>query len=75
MNYQFIQTLNLDDEQIKGLCEKTVNFFKYAILEKYEYALLYLLGSYIDNYIDDKWFDNIQDVVTKALIINPESIT
>lgn len=72
LNYQFIQTLNLNDEQIKGLCEKTINFFKYSILERYEYALLYLLGSYIDNDINDKWFDNIQDAVTKSLIINPD---
>ncbi len=71
-NYQFLQVLNLDDNQIKSLCKKTVDFFDYAILDRYEYALLYLLGSYVQEEIDDEWLDGIQDIIVKAMIYNPE---
>jgi hypothetical protein len=70
-NYQFLQVLNLNNEQVKSLCKKTVDFFKYAIAEKYEYSLLYLLGDYINKEIDESWLNDIQDHISKALIYNP----
>lgn len=67
-NYQFLQVLKLDDEQIKKLCEPTVNHFKYLMGEDPYRMILYSLG---DTQIKGRWFERL-DATTKALIINPE---
>jgi hypothetical protein len=69
-NYQFLQVLNLSDEQIKSLCKKTVDFFNKAIHTEISYALLYLLGKNANQPFEPDIFDHLHDTVTKALILN-----
>jgi hypothetical protein len=69
-NYQFLQVLDLNDEQIKSLCQKTVDFFNQTIRTDISYALLYLLGKNANQEFKADIFDGLHDVVTKALILN-----
>ena len=64
--------LNLDDNQIKSLCQPTVDFLNGSILDDYRFGLLYLLGNYVAKDVDEKWFDGISDPVVKAMVINRE---
>jgi hypothetical protein len=73
LNYQFIQALNLNDQQIKFLCNQTLDYFSFILKNKIEYTLLYLLGKNSTSYsieILSQVFDN----VTKALILNNKLI-
>jgi hypothetical protein len=65
-NYQFLQVLRLNDNQIIGLCKNTVEYFK-NILNNNDHKLLYLLGNTTNMIDNDKWFQNIQDPVIKSL--------
>jgi hypothetical protein len=69
-NYQFLQVLDLNDDQIKSLCQKTVDFFNQTIRTDVSYALLYLLGKNANQEFKADIFDSLHDVVTKALILN-----
>lgn len=44
MNYQFLQTLNMNEEDVKELCEQFVDWIRGVSVDKYEYMLLFLLG-------------------------------
>jgi hypothetical protein len=74
LNYQFIQALNLNDEQIKSLSSKTVEYFNNVTKNNLDYTLLYLLGSLVDKQYDENIFYKINDNVTKALILNNKLI-
>lgn len=72
LNYQFIQTLNLNKEQVKGLCEFFVNWIQGVSFDNWGYMVLFLLGTNISQEqitklvrSDDQWW-------IKALIANPE---
>lgn len=72
LNYQFIQTLNLDQQGVEALCEMFVDWIRGVSFERWEYMVLYLLGpnitqSKIERFLkgSDKWW-------TKAIIANPE---
>jgi hypothetical protein len=76
-NYQFLQALNLDDEKIKNLCEKTLKYFSNVLLgEKgnVAYALLYLLGQMTHEEKESFSVNKILDPVTKSLILNNKLI-
>lgn len=69
-NYQFLQALDLDDEQIELLCEKTVEYFDKTVNSDWTFAALYLMGSLADVDNNDNLFNSINDTVTKAIILN-----
>jgi hypothetical protein len=73
LNYQFIQALDLNDKQIKNLCQQTLDYFNFILKDKIEYTLLYLLGKNSDTY-DPNILSKIYDNVTKALILNNKLI-
>jgi hypothetical protein len=74
-NYQFIQALNLNDEQIESLCSETLKFFENTIGKDVRYTLLYLLGELSNNEdISEKWYYSTDDVIVKALILNNKLI-
>lgn len=73
LNYQFIQVLNLNDEKIKNISKKTLEFFSNIINGKVEDILIYLLGKNTRIY-DPSVINKIQDVVTRAIIINNSTI-
>ena len=74
MNYQFIQSLDLDKEDIEKVCSKFVKWIQGVSGKDIYYTLLFLIGTdtsteKIQNYIDD---DNTNWI--KALILNPKLI-
>jgi len=73
-NYQFLQALDLDDQQISALCEKTIEYFDKTINSDWVYSVLYLMGSLADVEYNDNLFDSINDTVTKSLILNNDLI-
>lgn len=76
LNYQFIQSLSLSNDDIKDLCKPTVEWLQNISGLDVDYSLLYLLGKIADQPTQDGVFnlDKIQDVVTKTLIINHDLI-
>jgi len=48
LNYQFLQTLNLSDEDVVKLCEMTVKYFEGITSDNIMYTLLFLLGKNVD---------------------------
>lgn len=69
LNYQFIQVLKLNEQQIKNLSQKTLEYFNNVINGDIESSILYLLGK--NSFIFDKdIFSNIHDNVLKAIILN-----
>lgn len=73
LNYQFIQTLNLNRHDIEELCEPFVDWIEGVSFKNIAYMLLFLLG--VNNTEDsikrflatnDGWW-------IKALAVNPET--
>ena len=69
-NYQFLQTLDLDDAQIESLCQRTVDYFNGTIKDDVIYTLLYLLGKKLSRSFDADIFDKVHDYMTQAIILN-----
>lgn len=73
MNYQFIQTLNLDQQRIEDLCSMFVDWIRGVSYDKPEYMLLFLMGvnnteESLQRFLksSDKWW-------IKAIIANPKA--
>lgn len=72
LNYQFIQTLNLNEQEVERLCSQFVDWINGVNYNNLAYTLLFLLGvnnneEKIKNFIqssDNYWL--------KSLVINPE---
>ncbi|WP_080845575.1 RNA dependent RNA polymerase [Cytobacillus gottheilii] len=58
MNYQFLQTVKLNDSQIESLCKKTVDWLTGVTSKDINYTLLFLLGKEIT---EDKVLGYIKD--------------
>ena len=74
LNYQFIQALNLNKNQIESLCEKTIKYFENILSNNLDYTLLYLLGTHAGKSYDPDIFSKINDNVAKAIILNNDLI-
>lgn len=70
LNYQFLQVLDLNKEEIDSLCSKTVNYFNRVLDNELGYTLLYLLGQKSQINFDGDILDKVSDTVTKAIILN-----
>ncbi len=70
MNYQFLQTLNLSDEDIKTLCQDTVDYISGVSGDNVYYTLLYLMGDSYDKERISKFMNNSEDYWLKSLILN-----
>jgi hypothetical protein len=70
LNYQFVQVLDLDNQQIEDLCQPTVDYFESITKNDIRYTLLYLLGELAQQSPKDNIFNSVHDNVTKALILN-----
>ena len=70
MNYQFLQTLNLSDENIKTLCQDTVDYISGVSGDDIYYTLLYLMGDSYDKERISKFMNNSEDYWLKSLILN-----
>lgn len=72
LNYQFVQTLKLDQQRVEALCEFFVDWIRGVSFECWEYMILFLLGTNTNReqierflYSGDQWW-------IKAIIANPE---
>jgi hypothetical protein len=70
LNYQFLQPLNLNTDQIKSLCKKTVDFFQCVAKNENYFTMLYLLGDLANREYDERVLEKIGDPVTKAILLN-----
>lgn len=69
-NYQFIQVLNLNQDEIEGLCNPTIEWLQGVTGFDENYIKLYLLGKLADfEDVNDIW-KNIQDPFIKALLVD-----
>lgn len=66
LNYQFIQSFNLNDGQIDELIQPTINDIKDILSGDYQKAILFLKGIYLNK--DN--IDYIESDFTKALMID-----
>lgn len=66
LNYQFIQSYNLNDEEIEELISPTVNLIKDIISGDYRKAILFLKGLYLDEHN----INRIESDFVKALMID-----
>ena len=75
-NYQFLQVLDLDDEDIKELCRPTIEWLTGVAGLNRNFALLYLLGNLcLKENLDPQDITNLtSDNMVKALIINKDMI-
>ncbi|WP_303984641.1 RNA dependent RNA polymerase [Niallia circulans] len=74
MNYQFLQTLNLDEEAIEKVCGKFVDWITGVTSKDINQTLLFLLG---DNVNEDKlnhFLENSDNNWVKALLYQPKLI-
>lgn len=71
-NYQFLQVLDLKENDVKELCKSTIDWLTGVVGKDINYIKLYLLGKLtkFEN-INDIW-NNIQDPMIKALLINDD---
>lgn len=70
LNYQFIQSYHLTDEQIEELIQPTITEIKEILGLDYQKSILFLKGMFLNE-------DNVDDIendFAKALMIEPEMI-
>lgn len=70
LNYQFIQSYDLDDDDIEELIAPTMNEIKDVLGGDWRKTVLFLKGSGLN----EKNIDKVEDDFAKALMINPEMI-
>lgn len=73
LNYQFIQALNIDQNQIESLSKKTIEYFKNILQGDIYQTIIYLLGNSLGHF-DSSYFDKSQDNIAKSLILNNKLI-
>lgn len=72
LNYQFIQTLNLDEKDIEELCSQFVNWIDGVTYNNIAYTLLFLLGVNNDENKIKHYLQNSDNYWIKGLIANPD---
>lgn len=70
LNYQFIQSYDLTDDDINDLISPTVNEIRDVLGGDWRKAVLFLKGSGLE----DKNIDKLENDFAKAIMINPEII-
>lgn len=70
-NYQYLQCLNLSDENIEELCLPTVNYLKDVSGLSWEKTILFLIGSLEKEDINLNWWKSL-DPLVRILITSPE---
>ena len=73
-NYQYIQVLNLNKEDIKGLVSYTIDWIKNICNGDIKYALAYNIGVKNPNLNIDSIINSCGSVFTKAIIKNPDML-
>ena len=71
-NYQFLQTLKMSDDDIKELCQRTVDYLEGCTYREYWYTLLFLLGEKMTDVKIKNYMKSSNNYWLKTLICNPE---
>ncbi|MED2945369.1 hypothetical protein VSK91_19550 [Bacillus swezeyi] len=74
MNYQFLQTLNLNNEDIEKICEKFVNWITGVNSGNIYYTILFLLGTDVTDEKIMNYLEKSDNHWVKSLIVNPDLI-
>lgn len=69
-NYQFLQVLELSDNDIVDLCKPTVEWLNGVACGDLDKTELYLLGNIANKKDAKKAFDNVQDSFLKCLLLD-----
>jgi len=72
LNYQFIQTLNLNQQNIVSLCKQFVDWLCGVSYDNVYYMLLFLLGVNNNEYSIKEYLKSSNNYWIKSLIANPE---
>jgi len=70
MNYQFLQTLNLNQDDIIKVCASFVDWVKGVNFDNIYYTLLFLLGENVNQDSIQNFLNNSSNYWLKSLIIN-----
>jgi len=71
LNYQFIQTLKLTDEDIKELTHDSVNYISRVSVEDVDYTKLFLLGEHQSQDSMEAFLRTGDDYWLKSLVVEP----
>lgn len=74
MNYQFIQTLNLSDEDVDRLCDKFIEWIKGVTIDNVDYSILYMLGANLSRDRIANFLNSSDDYWLKSLLVNKNVI-
>ena len=69
-NYQFLQTLNLDDEMVKSVCQDTVDYIQGVSYDNIYYSLLFMMGESGNLESIDRFMKSSDNYWLKSLILN-----
>lgn len=73
-NYQFLQVLNMQDDDIAEVCEPTLEWLKGVSGCDYTQKVLYCLGKLINKKEPKKIWNDLQDSAIKALLLEPQLV-
>lgn len=73
-NYQFLQTLNLDDNDVNNITKKFIDWVQGVTSENIYYTMLFLTGMEADENKFKYFLKNTKNYWVKALILQPELI-
>lgn len=74
MNYQFLQTLSLNQRDIEKVCEKFVDWLTGVTSKNIYYTILFLLGTNVDEDRIMEYLDKSENHWVKALMVDHELI-
>lgn len=72
MNYQFLQTLNIKDEDIPIICNQTVEWLRGVSYSNPAYTFLFFLGANVNEQKIKAFLQHQSNWWLKALIANPD---
>lgn len=72
LNYQFIQTLDLNENDVRELADEFVRYINGVSYDNYFYMLLFLLGENVSAYKIKDYVQQSDNHWLRALILNPE---
>lgn len=69
-NYQFLQTLNLNDDMIADLCKDTVDYIKGVSYDNIYYSMLFMMGENGTQESVERFMESSDNYWLKSLILN-----
>lgn len=69
-NYQFLQTLDLNNEDIEKVCQDTLDYIQGVSYDNIYYSLLFMMGDNMDYDNIDKFMESSDNYWLKSLVLN-----